>query len=532
MNNKNSSSSSTSFNKVINEKSDTSNHNNHHFHYHLYQYQTNHCCFNLLDHSKSSSTVTTAASTHENYSNYHSNSAANSCPLGVTDVTLSLNDTAPRCHKDTEKTKTVTHDESILMTTTMSSESSNNNTNENATMLNSSGSEFPSTVYDMQQNKLNCPSITPSISYNGTAATSRMHTAEEKIIEIELSNEIFRKPQEERDNDDCSCTKKYLPYRINEKNVWQVYETSDCKYIHSKHEIDEVFQPPILNDSTLTSENCNLLHSRSNFSNQIICHEANHDQHHENVNTTEYNNIIIKNNTEISHKSMNSSSTINKSVNDNSSSFYTPTFNIKHINNSCQCTDETDNHQERLEKNSKVEDDHGNEEDDDESFIISNQSTSVSTREVFANGRKLLNRPKATNNISISRDQVKPVEKEIQNEIRQNDVKSSSRCHKNTFKTSSSTTSHKPKPIMLPSTIAKHQQQQRLSPSKRNNSYEDNSHSSNESLSNESQCESPEHSPNNSKEKSNADKENALMKQENKSVVIPNIHQGWSVTVG
>jgi hypothetical protein len=502
----------------------------------LYQYQTNHCCFNLLDHSKSSSTVTTATSTgtHENFCQSHF--ADKSCQLGITDISLSLN--TPQS-KDSEALKSI---------------NLNNFTKfniENPTNPNSSGSEFPSTVNDMQ-NKLNYPSAgdnTPVSSYNDT---SRLQTADEKIIQIELSNENAQKPQTDRDNDTCSCTKKYLPYKINEKNVWQVYETSDCKYIHSKVEIDEVFQPPptISGDSTvLASENCNLLHSRSNFSNQIVCHAINHEMNHSDNNAqhkmNETDSVNINSSSSNNNKN-NITQTSQKSFNTGTSdNIYTPTFNIKPVNiDTCQCNikgkyecrnnnikydeeDDVDNaskanneEDDRDIDNGDAEDDDVTVADDDESVIISNQSISTLTRETFA-GRetgKLLNRPKATNN--ISRDQVKPVEKEIEKEITQNGMKSSST---NAFKTSS-------KPIRLPSPNLKQQQmQQRTSPPKRNNSYEDNSNES--SASTDSQCESPQHIPKisskqNSKESTPKRKSKTLMKQENKSVVIPNIHQG------
>lgn len=120
---------------------------------------------------------------------------------------------------------------------------------------------------------------------------------------------------------------------------------------------------------------------------------------------------------------------------------------------------------------------------------------------------KLLNRPKAVNN--ISRDHIIPVEKE--------DEISISGGVKNSYKPQL-------KPIKLPSPTPK---QQRNSPPKRNNSYEDNSQSSCESMSSNDVpiCETP----NNSKEKSKSRKEkvnSSLVKAENKSVTIPNIHQG------
>lgn len=283
--------SSNASNKIPPSPSSSINNNNH-FHYHLYQYQSSNCCFNLLDHRKSSSSTVTTAS-NENYSTtYHtSQSAINSCPLGVTDVSLSLN----AQHSSKDDTQSIK--KSIDETTT--------------TRLHSSDS---TNIFNMSRNQQRSCENTPS-SYEH----SRSQTAE-KIIEIELTNETLRKPHEQ---DDCSCTKKYLPYKVNERNVWQVYETSDCKYIQSKVEIDEIFQPPPdTGDSTMTSENSHMLHSRSNFSNEIICHAINHDSNHrENANT---------------------STSVAQASNVDSCSLYTPTFNIQPLNldSSCHCNED------------------------------------------------------------------------------------------------------------------------------------------------------------------------------------------------
>jgi hypothetical protein len=493
---------------------------NSHFHYHLYQYQTNHCCFNLLDHSKSSSTVTTnAPNTADNY--------ANSYPLGVTDVSLSLSTPNERAKMSLSDDASNKPNIKPLATSTNTINTMNSLNAETAINTHSSGSEMPSnaTVYD---NKGTTP-----MSYDdgGTANTSRLHTASEqneKIIEIELTNELLK------DNDDCSCRHKYLPYKVNERNVWQVYETSDCKYIHSKVEIDEIYQPPPSTTGTamtsinntgreksgMESEKCNLLHSRSNFSNQIICHAINHD-----VNRNEKQNIKCDFVNTINSQC--NSNTINRtSTNDNS--LYTPTFNIKPVNlETCQCGNHNNNNNESnggCENNFKNDNDGGDfasncdqDDNDDESIITANQqSAAFSNAKTIQMGKLLMNRPKATNN--ISRDQVKPVEKEIEREITKNGSMKS-------MKTS--------KPIRLPSPGPKTQQQQsqgnsmRVSPPKRNNSYEDNSNSSNES-SIDTEIESVREKSGKksiasaSKGKSSKD----LMKQDGKSVTIPNIHQG------
>ena len=456
----------------MSNKSSTSSSNNH-FHYHLYQYQTHNCCFNLLDHSKTSSTVTTAAS-NENFSSFHTQSIGNSCQTA--DFTQSRNTQ----NFDDEKSKTAT----------------SSKFNENPSRATTSESEFPSTIFNNQSKVNFAPSVDTdeAPSYDGN--TSKSQTAE-KIIEVEYSNENYRKPEE--DQDDCSCTKKYLPYKVNEKNVWQVYETSNCKYIQSKYEIDEIFQPPASSDGAATSSEYNpLLHSRSNFSNQVICHELKHETNQsEKAQESERSETV------------NSSTPFN--LNSTSDSLYTPTFNIKsEAVQSCQCIDE-----ETEDSASKVNED----EDEDDMSVISKPtfppSSSKDSYQPSKQSGKLLNRPKATNN--ISRDQVKPVEKEVKNEITKNGVK---------------TSSVKPsKPIRLPSPVPTHQ----TSP-KTSKNYEDDSESSDGEFSSmESQRGSVKEvkkSPkvksnhNSPKEKVNLRQQSSLVRQESSNVIIPNIHQG------
>jgi hypothetical protein len=178
----------------------------------------------------------------------------------------------------------------------------------------------------------------------------------------------------------------------------------------------------------------------------------------------------------------------------NSESAYTPTFNIKPLNLESTC--------------------HCNEDEIESEKAGEHSMTSAVSKEVKPTG-KLLNRPKAVNN--ISRDQVKPVEKEVEDEIARNG--------ENSYKILS-------KPLRLPSPNLKNQ---RNSPPKRNNSYEDNSQSSSESMSSNDLpiCDTPNKSAKNnentSKEKSKSRKEklnSSLVRSENKSLTIPNIHQG------
>lgn len=412
--------------------------------------------------------MNTAAS-NENFSSFHTQSIGNTCQ------TAEFSQSRNTQNFDDEKSKTAT----------------SSKFNENFSRLTSSGSEFPSMIFN-NQNKVNFdPSIndeTPTPSYDEN--TSKSQTAE-KVIEIELSNEDYRKPEDARD--DCSCTKKYFPYKVNEKNVWQVYETSDCKYIQSRYEIDEIFQPPpaTSSDGNKSSEYNPLLHSRSNISNHIICHSINHDSNHsETAQETSKSESVNNNSTPFK-------------LNSTSDSLYTPTFNIKsEAVESCKCIDE-----ETEDNASKMNDDG----DDDASVAQFVPSPSNDSFQVNKQSGKLLNRPKATNN--ISRDQVKPIEKEIQNEITRHGVKTSSMKAL--------------KSIRLPSPVPKRQS----SPPQNF----DNSETDEEFSSIESQCGSVKEnkkSPkvksnhNSPKEKTSRRQQSSLMRPEKQNVVIPNIHQG------
>lgn len=459
--------------QFMSNKSSSSSNNNH-FHYHLYQYQTHNCCFNLFDPSKTSSTVTTAAS-NENFSSFHTQSIGNSCQTA--DFSQSRNTQ----NFDDEKSKTAT----------------SSKFNENPSRVTTSDSEFPSTSFNNQCKVNFDPSIeaeTPSYDENA----SKSQTAE-KVIEVEYLDVNYRKPEDE--DDDCSCTKKYFPYKINERNVWQVYETSDCKYIQSKYEVDEIFQPPPSSDdgTKASSEYNPMLHSRSNFSNHIICHTINHESNHSSESAQEVGK----------KESVSSSTPLN--LNSTSDSMYTPTFNIKtDVSESCQCIDE-----ETEDNESKVNEDEDDDNDNDDASVVTAKhfAPSKDSYQLNKQSGKLLNRPKETNN--ISRDQVKPIEKEIHNEITKNGVKA--------MKTS--------KPIRLPSPIPKPH-----SSTKRHKSYDNDSDSSDEDLSSvESQRGSMKESKKSPKSKSNQEgikdsanirQQSSLVRQESKNIVIPNIHQG------
>lgn len=434
----------------------------------------------MFDPSKPSSTaasnenLTTAAS-NENFSSFHTQSIGNSCQ------TAEFSQSRNTQNYDDDKSKTA----------------ASSKFNENVSRVTSSGSDFPSTIFNTQSRVNFDLSIdTPSYDEN----TPKSHTAE-KVIEVKYLNENYRKP-EENDDDDCSCTKKYLPYKINERNVWQVYETSDCKYIQSKYEVDEVYQPPPSSDGTKTSSEYNpLLHSRSNFSNHIICHAINQDASH-----NESAQEVDKS------ESVNSSSTP-FNLNSTSDSMYTPTFNIKaETVEACQCIDE-----ETEDNASKAVEDEDDEDDNASVVTAKHFSPSKDSYQVNKQSGKLLNRPKATNN--ISRDQVKPIEKEIQNEI-------------TVTKNGEVQTVKASKPIRLPSPVPKHQSSPKKS---RNYEVQSVQTSDDDFSSDESQRESvkenrrsskPKSNQNSPRDKNNARQQSSLVRQESKSVVIPNIHQG------
>jgi hypothetical protein len=180
---------------------------------------------------------------------------------------------------------------------------------------------------------------------------------------------------------------------------------------------------------------------------------------------------------------------------------YQPSFNIKaEPQDTCHCINE-----ETEDTESKLE--------DDESVIskINFPPPPIkSSQEKFSG--KLLNRPKATNN--ISRDQVKPVEKEVQNEITKTGGKLS-------MKTS--------KPIRLPSPGPK------LQSSPKN--YDNESSNDDDFSSIDSQNGSGKENRKNSKTNGNqknvesARQQSSLVRQEGKNIVIPNIHQGENLLI-
>lgn len=359
-----------------------------------------------------------------------------------------------------------------------------------------------------------------------------------RLINVEIANKNSKNFH--KDDDKCSCTRKYVPYKVNEKNVWQVYETSDCKYIQSRYEVNEVFEPSSSTSTTTTTTTKatefttaaiatdstaattpSMLYSRSNFSDRIIYQARNQDEKRESSieNCTPFDDDNGK------LGSTSDSPANHRNSNNSDNNVKSEAYNIdddqhgqQQPQRSCKCVVIVD---------AKSCDGEEEELDDDESArgtASLSSSTRVTTSKydttmptvraattTYRQSGKLLNRPKATNNIT-SRDQVKPVEREIQNEI----------THENgSVKTVKALKASATRPICLPSATTA----PKLSSAQ---AFDDDCGSSASSVSDETVKENQKGKMNYENEK-----QQSLMRQENK-VAIPNIHaaqQGWSVTV-
>lgn len=460
----------------------TASHNAKHVHYHLYQYQTQNsgcCTADLKDHQRSA--LTTAASSN-------------------------VNDDDDESQSTSMNTPNTAHVEPPPSTTD----------NSNATQ-------------------------TPCDSRNCS-------TANENVIDVENTNENFH-----RDDDKCSCTRKYVPYKINEKNVWQVYETSDCKYIQSRYEINEVFEPSsststasatatttatstkateftttiAATDETAASTTPSMLYSRSNFSDRIIYQARNQDEKRES--STENCTPFADDNGKLASTS---SDALHHHRNKSDNNVKSEAYNIdddqhgpQQRRRSCKCVVIVD--AKGCENGDEYDDDSARASTSLSSSTVQHQRVMTSKYDAksptvhsnaYRQSGKLLNRPKATNNIA-SRDQVKPVEREIQNAITHENgsVKMTTTAMK-ALKSASMQ-----KPICLPSATTA----PKLSSSSAAQAFDDDCGSSASSVSDETVKENQKGKMNYENEK-----QQSLMRQENK-VAIPNIHQqqGWSVTV-
>lgn len=219
---------------LIHQFMQSKNSSNHHFHYHLYQYmQTTNNSVNMFDQPTPAATST--ASTADNKTprsifttNDHFSHSMASNPLSNYEHEL--------------------QNLKYLYQHARPSTSSHP-----YCCLNSAGSDLMTIVekrnkidYSIgEEELLATPSsdqqqhFNKSISSEDTTPIDRTK-AKEKIINVDmLKNDAINKKTEI----DCSCMKKSIPYQINEKNVWQVYETSDCKFTQSKFEYYQTYQP-------------------------------------------------------------------------------------------------------------------------------------------------------------------------------------------------------------------------------------------------------------------------------------------------
>lgn len=110
---------------------------------------------------------------------------------------------------------------------------------------------------------------------------------QEKLIHIEILNESGNKNLNNCNNDTtnmnskspesfaCHCIDRKLPYTVNEKNVWQVFEITDCKFVQTKLEHYETHQYESINteEAQEPEKTPQHIHSRSSFDeNQFVCH--------------------------------------------------------------------------------------------------------------------------------------------------------------------------------------------------------------------------------------------------------------------
>ena len=253
-----------------------------HQHYHFYQYQTNNCV-NLFDTSKSTSAVTTAetsvftpTTTNLTASDHMPCFRTNSNSLSNYDHELQMmrQQNIKKLHEQ-QKISGSRH----TTPNTATNFSTDPRLRNNCCFLSSSGSENILTVIEKRNKFDHGLSAGKQSSTPGSSKHKELPHSKEKIIKIEIEDE-------NKAASDCSCTKKCLPYQVNEKNVWQVYETNDRKYIQTRYEVFETYQVPEeeQNISGTASENNyklqtddGFLHSQSNINSQMISHLINHD---------------------------------------------------------------------------------------------------------------------------------------------------------------------------------------------------------------------------------------------------------------
>ncbi|CAO1378785.1 unnamed protein product [Diamesa hyperborea] len=417
-------------------------------------------------------------------------------------------------HKIHEKTnRNISSSKSEAPTTTTTNSSTDPRHQNNCCFLSSSGSENILTVID-KRNKFD-----PDLSAGKESTTPG--TSEHKEVPPHSKENIIKIDIEDTNKDasDCSCTKKYLPYQVNEKNVWQVYETSDCKYIQTRYEVFETYQPPEEEESIPGTAPENpyklqtddgLLHSRSNFSNQIICHSINHETNHLKTPTqfkeAQPPQTRCSSNCcycDPNNKDLDCQFCVNK----------TPLIN--YIEDTTVPSTAQSNQTEIIKSDyrplSSIK--------FDPPMIAITEPLAITNNKSPA---KLLNRPKEINNLPRDR---KSVKKEVKNEIKNHSIKVE--------------VNNKNKTVKLPSP-SQNQNQGYFSPLKKKSYNESNEDYSSIS----SSCASPKSTPKkvlnrrkNSKDHvKSSDKESrnnneSCIKSDNGGLVLPPANQGWSVTV-
>ncbi|CAO1411872.1 unnamed protein product [Diamesa serratosioi] len=490
-------------------------HKNHH-HYHFYQYQTNNCV-NLFDTSKSTSAVTTAGTsvftpttTNLTASDHMPCLRSNSNSLSNYDHEIQMMRQQNIKKLNEQQKQSGSRHPAPISTNSSSNDPRQRN---NCCFLSSSGSENILTLIDKHNKFDNGLSAGKDSSTPRSSDHKELPYLKENIIKVEI--EDANKPAS-----DCSCSKKCLPYQVNEKNEWNVYETNDCKYIQTRYEVFETYQAPDDEDESIlgTAPEKNrhfqtddgLLHSRSKISNQIICHAINHEINHLQTPTKFKEN---------------------------------PTPQTGCSSNCCYCDPNSKDLDcqfcvEKLPLNYVIDTPVPSTAQSHETEILNSDYRPLSTIQLdppmmaiadthiaIVNNKspgKLLNRPKEINNLPRDR---KSVKKEVKNEIQNHSIKIE--------------VNNKNKTVKLPSP-SKHQNQGYSSPIKQklyNASNEDYSTISSSSASTKSTPKKVLNRRKNSKEQVKSAEKDArnnndtCLKPDNGGLVLPATNQGWSVTV-
>lgn len=222
---------------LIHKFMQSKNSSNNHFHYHLYQYmQTTNNSVNMFD--QPTPPATSTASTADNNTprsifttnDHYSHSMASNLMSNYEHELQNLKYLYQHVRPSTSSHQNccLSSAGSDLMTIVEKRNKIDYSIGEEELLATPSS--------DQQQfNKSLSPEITP---------LKDRAESQEKVINVDLQD---NDPKSKKTEIDCLCMKKTIPYQINEKNVWQVYETSDCKFTQSKFEYYQTYQPPDTN---------------------------------------------------------------------------------------------------------------------------------------------------------------------------------------------------------------------------------------------------------------------------------------------